>query len=191
MGGDDIARSIFRDTKLSHDEPVDGGAAEIARRLGLDIYEQPKAANEVCLATWGGRAHIVVREELEPTRANFLVAQMVARYCGAVSDERSVAAWLVAPPAPFEARYHQVGTDLGALAQPFAVTLTAAALRLNEVVGIELAVVGERVIHRRGRRFDWIGDAELRMLAAKRAPRSLRKAVLRRDGAAVALLASA
>jgi hypothetical protein len=189
VGG--IAQNIYKEAGLSADEPVLGGAAAIAVRLGLAIYRQPHAAEEAAVASWGGQQRIVLRRGLELPRANFLVAQMLVRIAGVEpGDERAAAAWLVAPPELVRQRYHQVGADLAEIARPFAVTRTAAALRLGEVVGLDIAIVGQRAIHRRGRRFSWLSDDQLRALAAKRTTKSVRRVSLRDDGKAVALMAS-
>lgn len=199
-----IGRAIFLATDLPPLAPVRRGAVEIARRLKVAIYQQPHAHDEARLATWAGQTHVVLRRGMEPRRANFLIAQMLARYfivkhafCPGLSGERlaelerRTAAWLVAPPEPFRVRYSQVGIDFDALAQPFAITRTTAALRLTEVVDdIDLVVVFQqrRPIRRCRTLLGRLPDEDLQALATKRHTRSVRKISLREDGGAVALL---
>ncbi len=185
-----IARRIYQETNLCPDLAVEGGAVEIATRLGLGVYDHPRARDEATVARWGGQERIVLRSGLEPARAHFKVAEMIARVWGSgAALEPAVGAWLVAPPGPFKARWEAVGADVAALARPFAVTRTTALLRLHEVVGLDVAMVGRRAIRRRGRRFEWLSDAALRELAAKRTTKSVRKVALRDDGGAVGLVA--
>lgn len=197
MHAHEIGAAVYEAAGLSPHDPVPGGAPAIAELFRLGIFERARAKDEASLARWGGRTRIVLREGLQPQRANFLVARELVRHFVRLEEIEAdaarisrAAAWVVAPQEIFEARYHQVGFNIAALAQPFAITLTAAALRLNEVVGIELAVVGRAAIHRRSSRLlGHLSDADLRCLAAKRSPRSVRRVPLRDDGAAIALIA--
>lgn len=192
-----IGTAVYAEARLSSAEPTPGGAFTIALRLGLRVHELPRVAGEADTACVRGVDRIVIASGLEIGRQNFLVARMVARLWlrGVVAspDERAAielpaAAWLAAPPIAFAARYLQVHEDVRALAGPFAITRTAALLRLHEVVGSEVAVVGEHAVYRRGRRFAWLDDAALRGLVAKRSTRSVRRVQLREDGRAVGLL---
>jgi hypothetical protein len=196
-----IASAIYDEARLSPFEAAKGGAFGVARRLGIDVYEQPHAREEATTGTWGGVERIVLREGLQLERANFLVAQMIGRIyarnlkaCG-IARERSIAAWLVAPPVAFAERYDQVGADIGALSKAFGITRTAAALRLTEVEldrPYDLVVVpaNKPPIRRCRGLLGQLPDADLRSLASKRTTRSVRKVQLRDDGAAVALVAS-
>jgi hypothetical protein len=205
MNSDEIGRRMYEAAGLDTREPPEGGAEEIARRLfGTQvIYEQPRALADAKICTIAGQRRIVLREGMCPRRANFYAAQAATELF--LSAEawfrelsaperaplcRAVAGWLVAPAETFRGRAYQVRAHLGALSEAFAITRTAAALRLSEVMGVELAVVGRRAIHRRGRRFDWLSDEQLRAIAAKRTTRSVRRVSLRDDGKAVALFAA-
>lgn len=188
-----MGAAVYETAGLSTQMAPPGGSVEIAERLGVRTYEQPFARSEATLARWGGAQRIVLQRGLTVERTNFVVAQMIARlwlreWGMDPAIETRVAACLVAPHEPFAARYHQVGIDAAALAKPFAITPTAALLRCHEVIGCELAVVGERVIYRRGRRFQWLSDESLRQLASNRSATSVRRVSLRPDEKVVGLV---
>lgn len=201
MNAEKIGQAIYEETRLSPFEPARGGAWSIARRLALQVYEQPQAVEEAKLSTWGGSEKIVLRKGLQLERANFLVAKMIARVyarsAGTVlgltpeecaERESKVAAWLVAPPVAFAERYDEVGADFGALAEPFAITKTAAALRANEVLGTDVLVWRKSLppIRRCRGLLGQLPDDEIDALVRKRT-RRVRKVPLRKDGCAVCL----
>jgi hypothetical protein len=183
----------------------EGGAAELAVQLHgpRALYRQPRAMAEACDAVIGGKRRIVVREGLPAERANFAIARVLAKLAvetaawfrglGDVERDsflRELAAYLVAPPAAVRAQLAEVGVQLRALAHAFTLTETAVAMRVAEVGAVTgVVVTTPATVYRRGPALAWVRDDDVRKLAAGRAPKSVRRVVLRDEPGRVALLA--
>lgn len=196
----EIGAALYQRAKLDPREPPRRGTIEIAVRLigRAVILLQPRAMAEATVARVKGELRIVIRRGTSPQRANFLVGQMLGRLAlkeeigvESLEQERAVAAWLVAPPEPFCRRLHAVGVDLQALAAPFAITQTCAALRAAEVEQIDAAVTTPDTVHRRGKLFSWLPDEGLRELAAKPGLRNVRRRAVSDEPGRVALFSRA
>ncbi len=200
---DDVGTAIYQAAGCNPLNAPDGGAPELAARMcGPDIiYAQPRAMAEGTLATIKGARRIVVRKGLPTERMNFVVAEQLAqlyleglawfRAAPCTQTRLDVAAWLVAPPSMVQRTMHQVGINIGAIADTFTITWTCATLRVAEVGGPEAVVATPDKVHRKGGLLRWVADDDIRAIASKPKPKGLRKIVLRDEPGRVALLAKA
>lgn len=199
MNGTELGELLYRLGGFDVSEVPDGGAVDLAIALhGADVIVRPRhAVVEAALGRLNGRRQIMIPRFVSPARAHFLVAQMLVRaYLAdelATADaalERATAAWIVAPTGPFRARLHAVGVDLRDLAETFAITQTCAGIRVAEVGGPDAVVVTPAKVYRPGRLLSWVGDEEVRAIASRPKPRSVRKVPVRDEPGRVALVAA-
>lgn len=194
---ENIGRQIFREACLDpFSAPVAGAALEVARRLyGRDSVLQARIVDEGQIARHGDRIIIAHRAGISRPRANFVIAQMLARlFLGrdGISDverERLIAAWICAPTETYRSVIQQVGIDLRALASTFVITETSAALRALEVERIDGAVTTPERVYKRGPGLAWVRDDDVRELA-RRATKRLRKTRITDEPGRVALFAA-
>ncbi len=195
---------MYRLAGLDPRERPDGGSAALAERIyGNGVVRlQPRAVAEATLATIGGRRRIVLRAEASTRRLNFRLGEMLARLYleedqhGLDAHEldetcREIGAWLAAPRPAFERRVHDVGENVGALADTFALTWTATTLHISEMGGSDSVVTTPDRVYRKGRLLRGFTDDSVRELAARRSPRSVRRVVMNDERGRVALLALA
>jgi hypothetical protein len=192
---EEIGRSIYHDAGLRSLEPPRGGAFELAALLydGDVIHEAPLVHAASDTARIAGRTRIVLRPALTIERANFETARMIARLKlreggrWSAPLESLVAGYLVAPRDMFCDALLTVGFDTEALARPFAISHTCAALRVVECGEAEGVVVTPTQIHRPcGGLGGWMDDLTMRKLARSN-PRSLRKVRIDDEPGRVAL----
>jgi hypothetical protein len=189
--GDAIGEAIYAEAGCDPSWPPDTGSVHIACELfGGDVMiVQPRAFADVSIATVCGEPRIVVREGIDPRRANFLIARCVVRLWlaatawGAIDGdadevERYAAAWLVAPPNAVQ----QCGPCIYGVADAMAITLTCATMRVSESGGPDSVIATPARIYRRGVFLSGFGDESVRDLASKRAVKSVRRVVLEEPG---------
>jgi Zn-dependent peptidase ImmA (M78 family) len=149
------------------------GAGALARALGLEIYQSKglKLPGGAALSTWNGKRYIALASGLDRVRARFLVLHEIAEYVFREKhDERiehacnAVAAALAMPRGAFARAVRSEGEEPERLAEIFAVTQTAAALRIGEVTDHPLVALSKSFVWVRGREWTWPDEPELRRI---------------------------
>lgn len=178
----ELGRELYERAGMRPSAPPRGGAAKIAKALyGNDcVVRGASVREEASMGVLYGERRIYVRAGLPVRRMNYAIARVIAKhelaklmtFDSAMADE--LAGYIVAPDEDFGPLFDRVKYDLSALSEECVITQTCAALRVHEYTQKATAIVTPRTIYRRGT-IAWANDDALRELAAKRAPRSVRK----------------
>lgn len=195
MNVESIGRDIYREACLDpFTDALAGAGFELVRRIfGPRSLAEGRLMTEGAIATLGERTIIAYRTGLSRPKANFVVAKMLGRIfrerrglAQSSGAETELAAWLTAPSATFHEAVRELGLNIRALADEFAITQTSAALRAIEVEDlIGGAVAADDHVHKRGSMI-WLHDDMVRRLA-KGSPRHVRKVRVTDEPGRVAL----
>lgn len=167
------ARRLYEEADADTCSPP--GPLRLARKLGLEVrrFQGCAAGGDAALVRLHGRPIVFVRRKLSPERLDFAVAHELAEWHLARVGYREIdvedvadamAGALVAPRDAYRAALREHGATFAPLAADFRTTETCVALRLGEVTGRSLVLLGPRV-RVRGDEFAWPPLDELRRVA--------------------------
>ncbi len=195
----EVGRLVYQRIGLPPSAPPEEGAVSIAIELYGDsvIYPAPpRSLFEATGVSIGGRTRIALRQGTPVRRANYAIAHAIAvmllqQLGESAMHAPELAAFLVAPTDAYQTSIDAVGLDLVALGNAYTITGTSAALRFAEVANVDAAVTTPDRVHVHGPGLKWMSHDDVRAIARRKNPKSVRRRVIHDEVGRVALIARA